>query len=439
MTIEERMQKRRETRKALLIWVPILVLVVGIIVASYFLKMKIDRAYNELQVSKIIREVTIPEDTSVRLDMFLSEPIPENECDFITDVSQIDTSYPGSYQLRIKVVDETVDVVLNVKDMTPPTARAIPQETYTGVLPKAEQCLTDIYDKADVTVDWYSADPDVSTGGFRYIPAKLTDSYGNMSIVQVPFTVINDTNPPVILGTHNMEFFIGDYITYRDGVTVEDDHDRDPDLEIDTSAVDPDTDGTYPVRYIATDEYGNQCVVVVNITMRTMPEGYVEPEVVYAEAQEVLDQIIEPDMTDVEKAFRIFRWARNNIHYIGTSIKTDWTAGANEGFTTLRGDCYTYYACCKALLDVAGIENELVERYPVVRSQHFWNLVKLDGQWYHCDSCPSTSHEGFWFMRTDDELDYSHRFDPEAELPERATESVQSRLDFFNLTIRDPQ
>ncbi len=433
------MKKKHDTRKALFIWVPILIVVVGVIAGLKILGIVIDDKYRDMQVSKIRKEVVITEDSPITLDLFEAQPIPESECSFITDISRIDTSYPGVYGLKIKVLDTTVDTILRVEDHTAPTALAIPQEVYKGNLPNAEDCVTLVEDRAEVTIEWYEENPDVSTGGAKYIPLKLTDSYGNVSVIQVPFTVIDDHTPPLIYGPHDMEFFIGDYITYRDGIRVEDDYSRDPQLTIDTSEVDPDTDGVYPVRYIAVDDVGNEAVTTVHITIRTMPEGYTDPEIVYAEAQEVLDKITTPDMTDVEKAFRIFQWARNNIHYIGTSIKTDWTAGANEGFTTLRGDCYTYYACCKALLDVAGIENEMVSRYPVVRSSHFWNLVKLDGQWYHCDSCPSTSHEGFWFMRIDSELDYSHRFDTEADLPERATESVQARLDFYNMTIKEAQ
>jgi hypothetical protein len=38
-------------------------------------------------------------------------------------------------------------------------------------------------------------------------------------------------------------------------------------------------------------------------------------------------------------------------------------------------------------------------------------------------------------MRTDEELDWSHRFDTEGDLPPRATESVQAQLDFYNMTM----
>ncbi len=389
--------------------------------------------YDRKMAARIVRNVTIETGSAISLDDFFNEPIDGSY--FVTDVSLIDTSHPGTYGITLHAGRFDTESVLNVVDTTAPTGTAVPQTIYAGRLPDVYECVTDIYDLSDVSVSYYEENPDVSVGGDHLVPVQLMDNSGNVGVIHVPFTIIDDHTAPVIEGAEDKEYFIGDSIMYREGVTVTDDYDPDPVLTIDTSAVDPDTDGVYPVIYTAEDEVGNISTVTVEITMRTMPEGYVEPEIVYGLAQEVLDEITEPDMTDVEKAFRIFNWARWNIHYVGYSTKTDWTAGAYEGFTTLQGDCFTYYACCKALLDVAGIENCCVERYPATNSMHFWNLVNLDG-WYHCDASPSFEHSGFWFMRTDDELDYSHQFD-DTDLPERETESVQDRLDFTNFTIEE--
>ena len=389
--------------------------------------------YDRKMAARIVRNVTIETGSAISLDDFFNEPIDGSY--FVTDVSLIDTSHPGTYGITLHAGRFDTESVLNVVDTTAPTGTAVPQTIYAGRLPDVYECVTDIYDLSDVSVSYYEENPDVSVGGEHLVPVQLMDNSGNVGVIHVPFTIIDDHTAPVIEGAEDKEYFIGDSIMYREGVTVTDDYDPDPVLTIDTSAVDPDTDGVYPVIYTAEDEVGNISTVTVEITMRTMPEGYVDPEIVYGLAQEVLDEITEPDMTDVEKAFRIFNWARWNIHYVGYSTKTDWTAGAYEGFTTLQGDCFTYYACCKALLDVAGIENCCVERYPATNSMHFWNLVNLDG-WYHCDASPSFEHSGFWFMRTDDELDYSHQFD-DTDLPERETESVQDRLDFTNFTIEE--
>ena len=74
------------------------------------------------------------------------------------------------------------------------------------------------------------------------------------------------------------------------------------------------------------------------------------------------------------------------------------------------------------LLDAAGIPNMRVDRYPAYNGNiHFWLLVKLNGEWYHCDATEGYSdHPGIWFMCTDEEIDDRyHQFDGSL-YPERA-------------------
>ena len=74
------------------------------------------------------------------------------------------------------------------------------------------------------------------------------------------------------------------------------------------------------------------------------------------------------------------------------------------------------------LLDEAGIPNMRVDRYPTYNGNiHYWLLVKLNGEWYHCDATEGYSdHPGVWFMCTDDEIDDKyHQFDGSL-YPERA-------------------
>ena len=41
----------------------------------------------------------------------------------------------------------------------------------------------------------------------------------------------------------------------------------------------------------------------------------------------------------------------------------------------------------------------MIERYPITHSQHFWNAVKIDGVWYHCDAL--TKDDGTRFFMWD--------------------------------------
>ena len=396
--------------------------------------------YKAVQSSKIIREVTIETGTPIVFEDFLSAPVPKSG--FYTDISGIDTSVPGSYKLIIAFGKFHQSVVLNVVDTTAPTGTAVPQTIYCDHLPAASDTVTDVYDLAPVTIS-YVTEPDVSQGGEYVFQVSLTDPSGNQTIIDVPFTVIDDHTAPLIYGAHDLDGFVGSNISYLDGITVTDDYDPNPEIYVDNSAVNTNISSSFPVTIYATDENGNTASVTVTLSLRVKPDRYYDPEIIYDMARRAIEQnnIYEEDMTDTEKAFRIFNWCHNNIHYIGTSDKTDWTVGAFDGFSTHQGDCFTYYAVCRALLDVAGIPNMLVERYPITWSPHYWNLVQLeDGLWYHCDACYAYYHEGYYFMYAYNDLNHSdHGYDVDAYGPEIhiAQDSVQQYVNYYTLEVEE--
>ncbi|MBQ7274089.1 MAG: transglutaminase domain-containing protein [Clostridiales bacterium] len=374
------------------------------------------------QRGNILKEITLETGSPVVLEDFLKAPV--DGARFYTDITEIDTSVPGSYGIIISFTDFGrefhQDAVLNVLDTTAPTAQSVPQVIYRGELPEASQVVNGIYDLAPVTVSYETA-PDTSAPGEFTFRVLLTDASGNTGTVDVPFTIIDDHLAPLIYGAHDIEAFIGDNISYLDGITVTDNYAADPQLTVDNSYVDPAVPGTYPVTYIAQDEVGNVSSVTVELTLRERPARYYEPEVLYELCRELNEQygIYTEDMTDVEKAFRIFAWSTSHVMYAGAADKTDWTCAAYDGLTTLRGDCYTYYAVNRAFLDMEGIPNMLVERYPVTWSPHYWNLVYLDGAWYHCDSLAFSSPRGYYFMCAVEDLNpFDHLYDESLYGPE---------------------
>lgn len=123
---------------------------------------------------------------------------------------------------------------------------------------------------------------------------------------------------------------------------------------------------------------------------------------------------------DTETAWEIFNWVHSNITYVPITESQTFEEAAFRGFSRKTGDCYVYFACAKMLLDCAGIPNLMVERYPVIEHGHFWNLVQIDGEWYHCDATVFKDHADMYFMCTDEEIaDKYHDFNA-ALYPERA-------------------
>lgn len=136
---------------------------------------------------------------------------------------------------------------------------------------------------------------------------------------------------------------------------------------------------------------------------------------------------------DVDTAYNIFDWVHSNILYQTIFEDQSYEDAAYMGFTRRSGDCYVYFSCAKMLLDCAGIPNIMVTRYPVVTNGHYWNLVQLNGEWYHCDATVFRDHYDMYFMCTDDEIDDGHHDFDHSLYPERASGYSGYREDWWGV------
>ncbi|MCI8454815.1 MAG: hypothetical protein HFE84_09405 [Lachnospiraceae bacterium] len=103
-------------------------------------------------------------------------------------------------------------------------------------------------------------------------------------------------------------------------------------------------------------------------------------------ADQILTEIVNDGMTKRQKAEAIYAWIRANLRYSGSSATRDWVQEAYQGLRRGHGDCYTYYSVSQLLLSRVGIPSIEVIRH--TDNHHYWNLVEIDGAWYHFDTCP---------------------------------------------------
>lgn len=398
----------------------------------------------EQDTALIVRERTIEAGEQADIGMYITgTPVFQDYVSCNLDFSTINNVLPQTIRFTVRMYGTNFPCVLNIVDTTPPVAEAVPQVMYSvDRIPQAEDCVTNVYDLNDVTVEWAEV-PNMEWGGDFTAKVLVKDSSGNETLVSVPFSVTRDIVAPVIEGAEDIEAFIGDTIQYRENVTVTDDIDPEPVLEVDTSGIVPDEEGTYEVTYRAKDFSGNMSETTINLTLVEKPDTWVEPELVYAEAREVLNKITNSSMTDMEVAIQITWWVRYNVHYISECDDSCWTRAAYDGLTKRTGNCYTFAMCAKALFDVAGIENMIIIRDPYIYNPHFWNYINIDGQWYHCDSTPRLEYDGYFFMYTTEELrNFWHNgwngynFDEDL-YPESAQESVQNRINYVGHSIKN--
>ena len=239
-------------------------------------------------------------------------------------------------------------------------------------------------------------DPKFDEPGERDVQIRLRDNGGNETIVTSHINLKADTEAPVITGPKDISIITGQAIAYKDNVKVTDNADPDITFKVDNSEVDVDKEGTYTVTYSAEDRSGNKTEVKITVTVVYRP--YTEEDL-WELCDKILAQIIKPGMTEKQKVEAIFNWVDWSIKYQGHATKISWIQGAYEGIRDRIGDCFTTASACHALYSRAGFETFMIERYPITHSQHFWNAVKIDGVWYHCDAL--TKDDGTRFFMWD--------------------------------------
>lgn len=426
---KRRRRRRYDMRKVFLV---ILIFTLLLALAVYGIHM--------LLWDPVTDEVKLEAGDNILIQEFLEEE--QEDVSFVTDISAIDTKILGEHEIVIKVNNREFESKLTIVDTTAPTAQALEVTTEAGTLPEASACVTNIVDVTKVTVA-YKTQPDISKDGDVPAVIVLTDEAGNTTEVNVTIKVWSDKEAPVITGTTDKVITKGGTISYRTGVTVTDNLDENPKLDIDNSKVDLNTVGSYEVVYIATDAAGNIATDTITVTVVEKQNVEIDETTVNALAQKVLDSITNESMSDMEVAFAIYKWVNRNIGYVNTSDKSSWIIGAHQAFTQKSGDCYNYFAAAKALFNVAGIENVDIVKSDTSQSSHFWSLINLGDGWYHVDCTPRKGDGDLFFMVTDAELEAyssqhnnSHIFISDL-YPERATESLQEKVDYAGGEIKE--
>ncbi len=218
-----------------------------------------------------------------------------------------------------------------------------------------------------------------------------------------------DTTPPVFEGVKDIVVYLGSTPSYRNGITVTDDTDKNVQFTVDASQVDLTKLGEYKVIYSASDARGNTATATATVTVLQPLENDPNEQPTVTKHQldqlckSILNTIIKDGMTEREKAEAIFNKV-SKIKYVSTADNSDWMVNAYNGLSTMRGDCVNYADAAKALLTMAGIPNHDIERVGGT-SDHFWLIVYVEGEWYHFDACPTSQLYPFrCFLRTDSEV-----------------------------------
>lgn len=284
--------------------------------------------------------------------------------------------------------------VLQVRDTVSPLGGVKELTLSVGETCVPTDFLEWAWDATDLTLTYAYGGPDFNQVGDQPVTLVLTDVGGQETRLNTVLHLIADTTPPVITGVQDQTVYVGDTISYKHGVTVTDDKDTDVELVVDNSGVDLETPGTYTVVYLATDAAGNQTTATAEIRVLPKDTDMASYEKKIELADEALAECWDSTDSEVEQLRSIYNYVRENMSYTGDSDKNDETGEAIRGFTEGVGDCFTYFAMLKVMMEEAGFETLDVQRVGG-STHHFWSLVQVEGEWYHIDACPR-SHYSEW-------------------------------------------
>lgn len=310
----------------------------------------------------------------------------------------------------VTITETTIPPTTALPDTVPPVLEGVSDircylghdvDLMNGIIVTDEMDPNVVLTIDDSMVDW-------AAPGTYEIIYTATDASNNQISQIVSLTIIEDNTPPVIYGAADRTLCVGSTIAYRQGVLVTDDTDESPKLSIDSSGVDLSTPGTYPLIYSAKDAAGNVTTLEVTVTVHEKLNYFVDEDVIWAKADEIIADIITDDMTQEDQVWAIYYWIRANYSFNGMADKVDWKQNAYDMIRTGKSDCYGFFALSKLLFERLGIPNVDVERLRTSESEghHYWSVVSVDGgqTWYHYDSTPFLAGDVMCLV-TDAELD----------------------------------
>ncbi len=354
----------------------------------------------KLIVSPVLRELTW--EAGNRCPTANDFALMGDERELLTQ--ELDTSKPSRQSVTLRIDGESYDSVLNVVDTVAPVVQVQNVSGFTNLPVEADRFVVSVEDVTEVTVS-YAQEPDFSVAGRNKVTLVFTDEGNNQVTAEAELTLEEDTEPPVIAGARDIIYIMGTTISYRKSIILRDNCEEGLQLDVDSSQVNTEVEGVYPVTYTATDYAGNSTSVTVNVIVKPMVYDVNE---VYERADAVLASIFTEDMTEYDKLWAIFIYVRSNISYISHSDKGDWVKAAYEGLFEKTGDCYVFACSTKVLLDRAGIKNMDIAKIPA-RTNHYWNLVDIGEGWYHMDSTPRVDGTAFFYWTDEQLMEYSNK------------------------------
>lgn len=120
-----------------------------------------------------------------------------------------------------------------------------------------------------------------------------------------------------------------------------------------------------------------------------------------SEVERILNRIINDEMSEKEKIQAINTWITDNISYDYSLVKRS----AYNALVDKSTVCQGYSLLMDKMVEALGMRSQIVTGN-IPTGFHAWNLINIDGKWYHVDSTNNSvnSNSEKYFLLSDDEL-----------------------------------
>ena len=115
-------------------------------------------------------------------------------------------------------------------------------------------------------------------------------------------------------------------------------------------------------------------------------QGSLPTDTIRGKAEEIIRTVIADGMSDYDKALALHDWLCANAAYDNTFTNYEADGVLLKG----TGVCQSYTLAYQLLLNMVGIENDTE-----TGDDHIWNMICLDGDWYHVDVTWDDQEEGW--------------------------------------------
>jgi len=202
--------------------------------------------------------------------------------------------------------------------------------------------------------------------------------------------ILTISGQPVLASDYNLNTSVYNHLENWDTEFEIDYYDSDV-LEVVKDIAEKDDYLIRSLRRLEYERVGDKATVKVTYLTTKEQEEYINKELT-----RIVKSLITNNMSDYDKIKTINKYLVDRYEYDKSLLSNNVYSALTTGKTTCQGYAMTTYK----MLKLAGIENKIIIG-DLDGVAHGWNLVKINGKWYHLDVTNNDVADNKYFLKND--------------------------------------